>query len=198
MDFRSPMQTYPTMNSDHTDLDELASLWHDVPMVDAVLASAQSVLAVVLENPPERTTTGFNQLLIRTAEGLVAAAGFGAMDECMTLGQAVVWLSDMGVLEDLHVAFVEGEPNAAENVIVALRDACIGQLQADYRRYLMARYCAEWDVRHAVAAQWIMRQSPESVDGRQVWEFTENVDEMLESVGAANRLVGHLRAQPKS
>lgn len=186
------------MNFDHIDLDGLATLWHEVPMVEAVVTAAQCALTVVQENPPERTTADFNELLISVAERFAVASGLDASDDCTALGKAVVWLSGMGVLEDLHVAFVEGEPNAAENVIVALRDVCVGQLQADYRRYLMARYCAEWDDRHAVAAKWMTRQSPESVDGRQAWEFADNVDEMLESVGAAARLVGHLRARPKS
>lgn len=162
------------------------------------MASAQSALTAVREIPPARTTAEFNRLLTEAAKRFTVARGWDASNDCTVLGQAVVWLTGLGVLEDLHVAFVEGEPNAAENVIVALRDVCIGQLQADYRRYLMARYCAEWEDRHAVATQWMTRQSPECVDGRKAWEFAENVDEILESVGAANRLVGHLRARPKS
>jgi hypothetical protein len=185
------------MNSDRLTLDGLATLWHALPLVDALNASAQTTLAIVQGEPPERTTASFNQLLTVTVTGLLTAAGLPAQGDCTALGQAIVWLSDLGVLEDMHVAFVEGEPSSAEHAVMALRDACVGQFQADYRRQILARYCANWDERRELAAQWIARQPAGFVRERQAWELSGNVDEMLESVGAGQRLVEHLRTTAK-
>ena len=97
------------------------------------------------------------------------------------------------MLENLHVAFVVGEPTAAENVVGAMRDAWIGRLEGDYRRHLLSCHCADWVARRSLAEQWASRQSPESIGARQVWEFADNIEEILESVGAAQRLMAHLR-----
>ncbi len=182
------------MNSDNeSTVAMLGRLWQTVPGSDAVIACVQEKLGSAQANPPERTTAAFNRLLSETAGELWNAAGLGCMDETRALGVAVTWLGTFGGCEDFLEAFLSGSEGAIEDVVYALRDACLGRLQVSYRQYLLYCHCGAWEQRCEIAAAWLASLETVVAPPKHPWELEGNVDEILESVGASRRLLEHLR-----
>ncbi|MFA6286001.1 MAG: hypothetical protein WC661_01355 [Opitutaceae bacterium] len=158
-------------NSKPITLPELSALWQTVPCVEAIGLAFNCVAAVEC---PDRSHASFLDLLTLGGRELLTACGRSDAD---ALGQAQTWLASLGLLEALHVDFHTGDALAVQAIAVALRDACLGQMQTDYHRSLLARHCAAWETRVGLVGEWL------GEDGDlQPWEIATSLDVIVESV----------------
>lgn len=181
-------------NSKRTSLVALGKLWHAVPLADEVCEITQELLAVVATAQVPATKESFDQLLTTCVRALISATGRRPVDSRQALGQAITWLSALGLFDSLRLAFIAGDETAAEETIVALRDAFRDELQANHRRYILARFCSEWNVRRNLARQYLARRNAHPTVNVRPWEMTDNVDEILERNFQGERLVAELQA----
>lgn len=180
------------MNSKESTLQSLAARWRDVPRANQVCDVAQTLLKN--SQSAGHSTIEFNSMLVTVTGELHRACGKHETDETTVLGSAIEWLGDD--LESLHLAFLDGDTTAAQAVIVALRDALLARLQSDYRLYLLTTRCPDWKTRNALAQAWAEKQP--GLGAHQSWEFTDCIDEILDSVDAGELLLKQLRSRSRT
>jgi hypothetical protein len=171
------------VNSKRPSLTDLATRWREVPGSEKVCDAANSLI--------HRATAAadFHGVLIEVTRALVASSGRNVSDNASALGLAIELLGDE--LETLHVAFLGDDPTATQAVVVLLRDSLLGRLQADHRRYLLSTCCAEFRSREALVAVWVEKHP--GMKGHQPWEFTDCIEEILDSHDAGEQLLTQLR-----
>ena len=182
------------MNSKRHTLDSVAAKWHALPSAEAVGHAAKRLCEEY--RPASSSTREFRRLLVTVVRELSRAGDKGIPRGPDALGLALAWLSAAGGSDELHLAFSVGDPEATRQTIIALRDSFLGQLQADYRRYLIVTRCPDWATRHELAKEWREHQAPAAVANHRAWEFTDCVEEILDSVGAGQRLLDQLGGLP--
>jgi hypothetical protein len=172
----------------------LGKLWHAAPLAGELREVAQKLMAVVATAQVPATKQSFDQFLTTCVRALLSATGRRPVDSRHALGQAIAWLSSLGLLDSLRLAFVTGDEMAAEETIIALVDALRHELQSNHRRYILARYCSEWNVRRNLARQYLAKGNGLPTGVVRSWEITDNIDEILERSFQGERLVAELQA----
>lgn len=183
--------TFPLMNSESSLLDQLVREWQDVPFADAIAAAVAEVHTEV----NERTTASFLTFLTLTSRRLLDARAHTVGCDAEVVGQAVVWLRQHGLLEELHLSFRDGALEAPTAIVHALRDACLEEVRRDHQRLMLTRRCSTFEQRVLVASKWLESHVASSRQPRAGWELADCIDDLLESAGAADRLLENLRAR---
>lgn len=182
-----------TSGSDLT-LDEFVARWHNVPFSDDISDAARRIAALVGEELQEQTTVAFYALLMRVTREFFVVLKRPVQEDGSAIGQASQWLEGIGLLAELHDAFVAGMPNVANDTVTALRDSCLAELRINYHRYLLSYHCPTWEQRCALVEQWLATRSA-AQESRQPWELVDALEDILESFGEGARLAAQLRSR---
>jgi hypothetical protein len=183
------------MNGEPITLDALARIWHDVPRLVDVQAAADALISEMDAAQTAHTHEAFHCLLVRAQWALAAAAGEPTSREPIALGAAISALASVGRHHELLIAFTEGDAGSHEAIILALRDTWIADLQKHHHRLLLDTYCAAWPVRYALAREWLAQQDARRIGALRAWQLTECIADILDAVGAGERLLANLRAK---